>query len=108
MNPSEPRPMRPETERTLPTGRVCDNCGASLDARRPQARFCSARCRTATRRKSRQDRIALALEAVSKAVTALTHELSPGTSRWSEWPVDQKSNDEMTNTGHRDRKEKTL
>jgi hypothetical protein len=35
----------PETERTVSSDRFCNTCDAHLTARRPQARFCSDRCR---------------------------------------------------------------
>ena len=42
----------PETERRLSGGRLCAGCGASLEGRRPQARFCSDACRARTRREA--------------------------------------------------------
>jgi hypothetical protein len=43
----------PQTERRLSTGRACAGCGASLEGRRPQARYCSDRCRVRTGREAR-------------------------------------------------------
>jgi hypothetical protein len=43
----------PETERRLSEGRSCAGCATSLQGRRPQAKFCSDRCRVRFARRSR-------------------------------------------------------
>jgi hypothetical protein len=43
----------PETERRLSEDRSCAGCGTSLQGRRPQAKFCSDRCRMQSARSSR-------------------------------------------------------
>jgi hypothetical protein len=43
-----------ETERRVSGGRSCAGCGRSLEGWRPQARFCSDRCRVRTTRAAQQ------------------------------------------------------
>jgi len=59
------------TERTLSSGRLCANCVASLAGRRPQARFCSDRCRSEHRRQLRTTRLQSLVASLEKTVTAL-------------------------------------
>lgn len=66
-----------ETERTISQDRLCRGCGASLVDRRPQARFCSARCRTQARRDRQSDRVAELLDTLTEAVARLCRELDP-------------------------------
>jgi len=64
-----------ETERTVPTDRLCASCDRALNDRRPQARHCSDRCRMKARRQSkavRRERLLLQIEA---AVAALREDL---------------------------------
>ena len=42
-----------EPERRLSGEPLCQGCGVSLVARRPQARFCTDACRVRTRRQAR-------------------------------------------------------
>ena len=45
--------QQPETERRLSEARSCAGCGTSLEGRRPQAKYCSDRCRVRTAREAR-------------------------------------------------------
>jgi predicted nucleic acid-binding Zn ribbon protein len=74
-HPSADSNLPPETERTLPNGRVCAGCGVTLTDRRPQARFCSARCRTEHNRRQRNSRLAQLVASFEATVTALKQEL---------------------------------
>jgi hypothetical protein len=51
--------------------RRCDSCGADLTGRRPGARFCGAQCRSATRRKRRDDQLTNIITALEEAIAAL-------------------------------------
>jgi len=64
----------PQTERTVPEARVCEFCGAALVRRRPQARHCGDRCRTAARRELRLQRLVAHLDTIQNAVNALRNE----------------------------------
>jgi len=64
-----------ETERTLPSDRLCEGCGSSLTDRRPHARYCSARCRTQARRDAQNQRIGAHLDTLAKVVDELLAEL---------------------------------
>jgi hypothetical protein len=73
-NDQNPTPIEieaPETERTFSNHRLCDGCGAALTRCRPQARFCSASCRTAARRTRRDHQLTKALAALEEALAAL-------------------------------------
>lgn len=59
------------TERTLSSNRLCESCGADLTGRRPQARFCSAKCRTAARRQNHQDHLTKVVAGLEEALAAL-------------------------------------
>ena len=65
----------PETERTLSSDRLCEGCGDSLTDRRPHARYCSDRCRTQAGRDAQRQRIAIHLDALTKALSDLRGEL---------------------------------
>lgn len=67
--------MGSETERTLATGRMCTGCGVPLTGRRPQARYCSDRCRTRGGREAHRRRIAGLLDTITDAADALRREL---------------------------------
>ena len=60
-----------ETERTLPEHRLCVGCGTALTGRRPQAKFCSARCRTATRRNTQTADLNRHLATIEASLAAL-------------------------------------
>ncbi len=62
-----------QTERTLATPRLCEgeDCGADLTGRRPRARFCGARCRTAHRRSERDGQLTNIITALENAIAAL-------------------------------------
>ena len=60
----------PQTERTLSRPRLC-RCGVNLTGRRPQARFCSAKCRTADCRNGRVHQLTKVVEALEQALAAL-------------------------------------
>jgi predicted nucleic acid-binding Zn ribbon protein len=64
-----------ETERTDSTDRLCGACGTPLRDRRPQARFCSDRCRTQAGRNGQRQRIAAVLDALAEGVHELRQEL---------------------------------
>ena len=65
----------PETERPVSEGRVCEGCGKSLTGRRPQARFCSDRCRSRVKRDARSNRLAELANRLDETVVALRREL---------------------------------
>jgi len=69
--------VRPETERTVLMGRLCGNCGESIDDRRPQARYCSDRCRTAAHRVERERRLMTLLRGLTLTTGDLRAELTP-------------------------------
>jgi hypothetical protein len=52
-----PEERRLETDRTATGPRLCEGCGADLTPRRPQARWCSNRCRAEGGRKRHAGRI---------------------------------------------------
>ena len=68
------------TERTVSNGRLCANCATLIEGRRPQARFCSDRCRTAAHRREREERLRCRLEALEVAAGSLQAELRLATS----------------------------
>jgi predicted nucleic acid-binding Zn ribbon protein len=73
--PSAGPDRTPETERPVSEGRVCEGCGTSLSGRRPQARFCSDRCRSQARRDSRSHRLTELVIRLDETVAALAREL---------------------------------
>jgi hypothetical protein len=60
-----------ETECTLSSHRLCKACGADLTDRRPQAKFCSARCRTGARRIAHTKHLTNLIEVLDEMVAAL-------------------------------------
>ena len=64
-----------ESERTLPGERLCAGCGVPLAGRRPQARYCSARCRTRASREAHRRHIMRLLDTISAATEGLRREL---------------------------------
>ena len=70
---------RPQTERTVVAGRRCAGCDVSIDHKRPQARYCNDRCRAATHRREREERLRTRLEALEIAAGNLHAELKPAT-----------------------------
>jgi hypothetical protein len=70
-NPQTLEIEAPETERTLCSHRLCKGCGAVLAGRRPQAKFCSARCRTAARRTAQAKHLTNSIEKLGQIITAL-------------------------------------
>ena len=58
-------------ERTLPRHLVCAGCGADLTGRRPAAKFCTARCRTAARRIAHTDDINRHLAIIEASLAAV-------------------------------------
>lgn len=64
----------PETERTLSTSRLCEGCGRDIAGRRPQARHCSAQCRSEHRRRAQNARLAQLLATLERTVAALKRE----------------------------------
>jgi predicted nucleic acid-binding Zn ribbon protein len=63
--------MQPQNERTASAGRLCATCATSLNGRRPQARFCSDRCRTQHRREGIRQTVHEALLQAEAALRAL-------------------------------------
>src|SRR5262245_11765194 len=61
----------PETERAVSEARLCAACGVTLANRRPQARFCSARCRTAARRENERRRLNELLDTMQQILDTL-------------------------------------
>ena len=60
-----------EGERTPPGHRLCAGCGADLAGRRPDAKFCTARCRTAARRIAHTDDINRHLAIIEASLAAV-------------------------------------
>jgi predicted nucleic acid-binding Zn ribbon protein len=65
----------PQSEHSVSSDRLCASCGAPLTDRRPQARFCSDRCRTHSGREAQQQRLAALLNVLSEALGDLRREL---------------------------------
>ncbi len=65
----------PETDSTGSRARLCRGCGTSLSGKRPQAQYCSDRCRSRARRTTIQRRITAALRRLEHAVKNLRDEL---------------------------------
>jgi endogenous inhibitor of DNA gyrase (YacG/DUF329 family) len=74
-DPSPDTNLSLETERTVSEARSCASCGTSLNGRRRQALFCSARCRTQYGRTLRADKLVALFAALEEAVNALKLEL---------------------------------
>ena len=64
-----------EAERTDSGARLCNGCGTPLTGKRPQAQYCTDRCRSQARRNRGRRRVAAALQALAQAVADLRDEL---------------------------------
>lgn len=70
-----PADLPAETEPTVSSARLCNTCKAPLTDRRPQARFCSDRCRVRHRRDVSQRRRLDLLDVMAVAVAQLRADL---------------------------------
>lgn len=69
-------PLTPRSERTAPTARLCAGCGVvDLRDRRPDAKFCSDRCRADGARRDQQLIIVAILDEVQRLLDYLRREV---------------------------------
>jgi hypothetical protein len=68
----------PETERTVSERRLCASCGAELTGRRRQAQYCSDRCRTTARRRTRSVHLKELLAELERAVADIKVAIGDG------------------------------